>query len=515
MLHKKKFTFKLLASLLCLLLTLPATSITALDWFPGTGVINDTPSSLSEVLDIYFESRTYTNSISIIEALTTITNPGMPEDEVKRMQSWQTADIVGITNSYLISSANSGDILGNVTISETVNYIYSDRTVTQSVTHYIEYMNEVETNTIRILMDSYTEPTINFTSCSYIPEYTMTTYSVNTTTIGNDTATNDHVNTGDFAYDVAQIALTQVGYLEKLNATDLYSKAGSTAGNGNYNKYNYDIGYAGPSAWCASFIAWCAQEAGLCIGQDKTGGYTGTIIPNEKWVSDMANYYKNDNDNLNRFYSSSSYTPKVGDIFFAGTSHVGIVVAVDSQYVYAVHGNASGVASTNGIEHVKYTQFALTGTYITHYASPNYDQAESAESTHIYDSEAHDASLIHICTRCNRTATATINAEHTHTTATHSCSLCSYTETASIMIVHNASTATHSCPLCDYAVTGSVTMECDSAQHWFDCSICDETWSHMDHVWVLRNGIYLCSICGSAQYITINKINLPYILLTD
>ena len=72
-------------------------------------------------------------------------------------------------------------------------------------------------------MDSYTEPVIEFTSCSYLPEYTMEIYNTNTT-YGNETATNTHVNTGDFAYDIAQIALTQVGYLEKESNSQLDSK---------------------------------------------------------------------------------------------------------------------------------------------------------------------------------------------------------------------------------------------------------------------------------------------------
>lgn len=193
---------------------------------------------------------------------------------------------------------------------------------------------------------------------------------------------------------------------------------------------------------------------------------------------------------------------------------MGLVVNVDAQYVYVVHGNASGVDSTNGIQHVKYSQWALTGTYITHYASPNYDQKETAESSHIYDSEAHDASLIHTCDRCERTATATINAEHTPTTATHSCSLCDYTETVSMQIVHST-TATHSCPLCDYSISGTMTLEHDTAEHWYECSVCNEEELHRNHIWISVNGINECRICGAVQHIAINKIKLPIVLLTE
>ena len=138
MLHKKTFIIKLIASLLCLLLTLPAHSITALNLFPGTDPVEDGSSALSEVLDVYFESRTYSGSIRILATISDITNPGMPEDEVKRMQAWKSAGVLSITNSYMIDSMYIGDVLGDATVTETITYTYADRTNTQSVVHYIK-----------------------------------------------------------------------------------------------------------------------------------------------------------------------------------------------------------------------------------------------------------------------------------------------------------------------------------------------------------------------------------------
>ncbi|MBQ8382627.1 MAG: CHAP domain-containing protein [Clostridia bacterium] len=494
MLHKKKITIKLIASLLCLLLILPTTSVTALEIVPETTIPDDETAILSEVLDVYFESRTFNSSIDIIEAIADITNPGMPEDEAKRMQAWQSAGILGITNSYTISSFHMGDEIGDVTVTEIVNYLYIDRTVTESVTHYLEYLCNKETDSVHILMDSYTEQEINFTSRSYLPEYTMVVYNTNTT-YGNATATNNHVNTGNFAYDVTQIALTQIGYVEKNDASDLDSKVGETAGDGNWTKYNRDIGYNGKAMWCASFIAWCAQEAELCIGKDNTSqtpaNYDGTIIPNEKSVSDMANYYKNDNEDLNRFYTSSSYTPQIGDIFYMqgdGDSHVGLVVEVTSSQVRVVHGNSSN--------QVKYSTYAISGSSITGYASPNYDQYATADASHDYNHDNthdHDASLVHTCYRCDKVTTATWVGNHP-TTTDHTCSACGYVQSGSF--------------------TENIEYAHNASSHWLTCTVCNATWNNGAHFWIpINNGNdgYNCRTCGRYTFaITINKL-LPLI----
>ena len=387
-------------------------------------------------------------------------------------------------------------------------------------------------------MDSYTEPTIGFTSCSYLPEYTMSSYSTNTD--GNDTASNTPNITGDFINDIVQIALTEIGYQEKNNGSDLYSKIGQTAGDQNWTKYTEDIGYNGSAYWCASFVAWCAQEAGLCIGTDNEGdipsNYAGTVIPNEKYVPSMANYFK-----PNRYFDSSSYIPQVGDLCFmlneekTRLGHVGLVIEVDlvKNKVYTVEGNSH--------DRVERNVYTIGGTTIVAYATPNYEQYETAENSHLYqcEDEEHDSSLVHTCTRCGKSATATMPGEHTPTTATHSCSLCDYTETvamqaehgadiaihscplceytetAAIQKVHNLTSGAHSCPLCEYADSCTMTLEHDTAEHWYVCSICHDEESRMKHIWTLKNGLEVCKFCNAAKELGINKIKLPSVLLTE
>ena len=63
---------------------------------------------------------------------------------------------------------------------------------------------------------------------------------------------NTHVNTGNQATDLVEVARTQVGYHE---GTNNYTKYNVWFGSLNDYGYNY--------AWCQTFVAWCANQAGI------------------------------------------------------------------------------------------------------------------------------------------------------------------------------------------------------------------------------------------------------------
>jgi len=164
-------------------------------------------------------------------------------------------------------------------------------------------------------------------------------------------------NTGDQAMDIANIALTQVGY----HATNNHTK---------YNNWYY--GYDNPAAWCAIFISWCADQAGVP---------RSAVRKNAR-----ASGYNTSNMSSNPYgapaHSFSSTAAKVGDIAFIdntgnGTSnHVGLVYAVDSTYIYTVEGNYSEqvykckyLRSTG---YQRYTNSTAAKVHIVFYARPNY-----------------------------------------------------------------------------------------------------------------------------------------------
>lgn len=142
-----------------------------------------------------------------------------------------------------------------------------------------------------------------------------------------------------------EVALGEVGYLEKRSNSSLYDDT-ANAGYNNYTKYAKELDalgnfYNGPKngyAWCDVFVDWCfvtafgVERALDLLEQPKKSCGAGCGY--------SANYYKSNG----QFHS----IPEPGDqIFFynsslSGMAHTGLVYAVDSNYVYTVEGNTSG-----------------------------------------------------------------------------------------------------------------------------------------------------------------------------
>lgn len=189
---------------------------------------------------------------------------------------------------------------------------------------------------------------------------------------------------------VIDIALNEIGYVEKKSNSNLDSKTGN-AGYGNYTKYARDLDkinfYNGPKngfAWCDVFVDWCfvkafGKERALeltCQPEKSTGAGCGNSM----------NFYKN----KGQFYSS----PEPGDqIFFTdGESiyHTGLVYAVDSNKVYTVEGNTSNVnyVDGNGGKVCK-KSYSLSLSSIAGYGRPKYGESteEIVEETEEKDTE--------------------------------------------------------------------------------------------------------------------------------
>ena len=178
---------------------------------------------------------------------------------------------------------------------------------------------------------------------------------------------------------VINIALAEVGYLEKKSNSNLYDKT-ANAGSNNYTKYGKEMHDIYPSvmdfpaAWCDCFVDWCFYKAyGTANAKGLLGGNFNDYTPSS------AQLYKN----KNAWYTSN---PKVGDqIFFTnGTRiyHTGLVYKVDSTYVYTVEGNTSGasgvVENGGGVCKKKYK---LNYNKIAGYGRPKYDKGKQLEAT--------------------------------------------------------------------------------------------------------------------------------------
>lgn len=130
---------------------------------------------------------------------------------------------------------------------------------------------------------------------------------------------NTYVNTGDQRADIIGVALTQLGYKE---------------GAGNASKYGSWIGEAN-SAWCASFVSWCAAQADI----------SEEILRRTIWVSGGS-----DSFNIKVYYNTREYTPQPGDLFYKNDfSHVGLVLRVEGDEFYTIEGNSDVLGSEEGL----------------------------------------------------------------------------------------------------------------------------------------------------------------------
>lgn len=186
---------------------------------------------------------------------------------------------------------------------------------------------------------------------------------------------------------VIQVALNEVGYLEKASMSQLDDKT-ANAGNANITKYARDLDAIGffngrkqRVAWCAVWVCWCTVQAYgvemakklLCLPAKASDNCAAGCRY-------AMNYFKS----KGQFHTSN---PQVGDqIFFysktkQSISHTGLVYRVDSTKVYTVEGNTSGasgvVANGGGVCQKSYY---LDYDSIVGYGRPQYDMANDTQT---------------------------------------------------------------------------------------------------------------------------------------
>lgn len=144
----------------------------------------------------------------------------------------------------------------------------------------------------------------------------------------------------------------------------------SVAGRKGGDKYRqWYTGKADGANWCATFVSWCADQAGIL----------NTAIPKfqscdagVKWFKD-----KNQFDYVSR-YGGGGLPARGKIIFFCkgnknDSTHVGIVTKVEGNKVYTVEGNTSNT--------VKERSYDTNNSRILGYASPNYPSTGSTNQT--------------------------------------------------------------------------------------------------------------------------------------
>jgi len=141
----------------------------------------------------------------------------------------------------------------------------------------------------------------------------------------------------DYASRLVEVALNEEGYVEGYN-----------------NDTKYGDWWGIPNGeWCAMFVSWCANEAGISTA----------IIPKYAACTVGREWF----EQRKQFQYKENYQPKKGDIIFFlsnGASHTGIVTGSDKTYVYTIEGNTA--------DRVAQRSYPLQHRTITGYGTPNY-----------------------------------------------------------------------------------------------------------------------------------------------
>ena len=190
---------------------------------------------------------------------------------------------------------------------------------------------------------------------------------------------NIYQNTGNQAEDLIGVALTQVGYTE---------------GKNNDTKYCDWMGLPN-QPWCAIFISWCAEQAGI----------PKSVLKPSAWASPSSNRGFNI-----PCYDGADYTPKRGDLFFTEKyEHVGIVLGVEGDYFLTIEGNTNDDGSDEGYGVLIRSRLIAE----CHFGSPNY-QGAGEEHTFVREQEAdHPHTVYYRCTTCEESYATNAKAQDT------------------------------------------------------------------------------------------------------
>jgi hypothetical protein len=179
---------------------------------------------------------------------------------------------------------------------------------------------------------------------------------------------------GDPRLDIVNVAMSQIGYCEGDSPEEI---SGCTPGTENYTEYGlwYNNLQEKPrgfekAAWCAMFVSWCAQQAGIPSDVMYYHAYT---VFGVNWFMEQDLAY------TRQQVADGEYLPQPGDIAYFKSNrntdkvnHVGIVVRYEDGILYAVEGNTNDTAhSTNG-GLVCLKSYDISDTFIRYICSPNY-----------------------------------------------------------------------------------------------------------------------------------------------
>lgn len=128
-----------------------------------------------------------------------------------------------------------------------------------------------------------------------------------------------------------------------------------------YNTWYYGHAVSGANyPWCAVFISWCADQAGIPTN----------IIPRTASVSNLQTFFINQG-----LYKNKGYNPNPGDIMIQksnGASHTGIVIESNGATFSTIEGNTSNKVAKRS--------YSLNDNRLSGFGTPQYIETQSVET---------------------------------------------------------------------------------------------------------------------------------------
>lgn len=358
-------------------------------------------ASVTQAVKNYFEAR----ADYLLGNVTTMDwpNVGIVNDETAHMSQYNAKNIVLNETNYTIEAIACYDNISEVDALETISYTKNGIANTEVVAHKLRlYLGDA--NAPIVAADGYMELCSGFESCSYLPPDTTMTMSI---------------SEGGSSLCIIEVAKGEVGTVE--TGTDM-------------TKYGAWFGWNGV-AWCAIFVAWCANEANISTSIVPSYAGCGAV---KRFFSDQGRLYLSPSRN-------GEYTPVPGDIIVFSADgvlfdHVGIVEKVENGKVWIIDGNWGNEVCHRAIN--------LNASDIYGYGHPAYESSGHVFSGYVSDADYH----------------------------WQECAICGYATDKMIHLTKNYS----------YDIT----------THWKTCRTCGEEVGKEAHVPVLNpDGSYKCQLC--------------------
>lgn len=176
--------------------------------------------------------------------------------------------------------------------------------------------------------------------------------------------------TGDPRTDIVAVARSQVGYQEGGSVNQL---SGEVHGGVNFTEYG--AWYGMQDMWCAMFVSWCANQAGISTDTIPSHCYTPDGL---SWFAARGLAY------TRAEVHARKYTPVAGDLIYfkssrnaKSTNHVGIVTGYANGRIYTVEGNIGSIGKLTNGGMVAENSYPISNTYIVFICTPNYEKGST------------------------------------------------------------------------------------------------------------------------------------------